>query len=104
MKSFKIEDDKMLITFDYTGSGLIAKGGKLKAFAIAGPDKKFVWADAEIVHKDGVDCLVVSSSKIKNPVAVRYAWADNPAECNLFSKEGFPASPFRTDNWSLEKK
>ncbi|WDE99451.1 sialate O-acetylesterase [Lentisphaera profundi] len=101
MKSYEIDGNKIIIQFDYTGSGLLAKGGKLKAFAIAGKDQKFVWADAEIINKEGVDCLVVSSSLIKNPVAVRYAWADNPAECKLYSKEGFPASPFRTDSWSL---
>jgi sialate O-acetylesterase len=72
--------------------------GKLKTFAIAGADKKFVWADAEIVTRDGADCVVLSSADVKEPVAVRYAWADNPAECNLYSKEGFPASPFRTDD------
>ena len=101
MKSFKVEDGKVMITFDYTGSGLVAKGGELKTFAIAGADKKFVWADAKIVTRKGIDCVVVSSAEVKNPVAVRYAWAGNPAECNLYSKEGFPASPFRTDDWNL---
>jgi sialate O-acetylesterase len=101
MKSFKVEGDKVGITFDYTGSGLMAKEGELKTFAIAGADKKFVWADAKIVTREGVDWVVVSSAQIKKPVAVRYAWADNPAECNLYSKEGFPASPFRTDEWNL---
>jgi sialate O-acetylesterase len=99
MKSFKIEGDKVVITFEYTGSGLVAKEGKLKTFAIAGADKKFVWADAEIVNRDGVECVVVSSAEVKEPASVRYAWATNPAECNLYSKEGFPASPFRTDEW-----
>ena len=103
MKSFKVEGDKVVITFDYTGSGLVAKGGDLKAFAIAGADKKFVWADAEIVIRGEVECVVASSAEVKNPVAVRYAWANNPAECNLFSKEGFPASPFRTDDWAVAK-
>jgi sialate O-acetylesterase len=98
MQSFKVEGDKVVVTFDYTGSGLVAKGGMLKSFAIAGADKKFVWADAEIVSRDGSDCVVVSSPAIKQPLAVRYAWADNPVECNLYSKEGFPASPFRTDS------
>ena len=101
MKSYKIDGNKVIIYFDYKGSGLVAKDGKLKTFAIAGEDKKFIWADAEIVNKDGIDCIVVNSPAIKNPVAVRYAWANNPAECNLYSKEGFPASPFRTDTWDL---
>ena len=99
MKSFKIDGSKAILTFDYTGSGLVAKGGKLKTFAMAGADQKFVWADAEIVTRDGVECVVVSSAEVSKPVAVRYAWADNPAECNLYSKEGYPASPFRTDDW-----
>jgi sialate O-acetylesterase len=103
MKSFRIEGDNVVITFDYTGSGLVAKGGALKTFAIAGADKKIVWADAEIVTREGVECVVVSSAQVKEPVAVRYAWADNPAECNLYSKEGFPASPFRTDDWAVVK-
>jgi len=103
MKSFKIEGDKVYITFDYTGTGLIAKGGKLKTFAIAGADRKFVWADAEIINRDGVESVVVSSSEVKEPASVRYAWATNPVECNLFSSEGFPASPFRTDDWKAIK-
>ena len=65
-----------------------------KGFAIAGEDKKFVWADAKI---DG-DTVVVCSEKVAEPVAVRYAWADNP-DCNLYNKAGLPASPFRTDDW-----
>jgi sialate O-acetylesterase len=101
MKSFLIEDGKVFITFEYTGTGLVAKGGKLNTFAIAGADQKFVGADAEITTREGVECVVVSSAEVTAPVAVRYAWADNPVECNLFSKEGFPASPFRTDDWKL---
>jgi len=74
---------------------LIAKGGEpLKGFAVAGEDRKFVWADARIVD----DTVVVSSEQVPEPMAVRYAWADNPV-CNLFNKAGLPASPFRTDIW-----
>ena len=65
-----------------------------KGFAIAGADKKFVWADAKVVG----DTVVVSSPQVKTPVAVRYAWANNP-DCNLVNKAGLPASPFRTDKW-----
>jgi sialate O-acetylesterase len=91
----KKEDNKIRLSFIHTGSGLVAKDGeKLKGFAIAGEDKKFVWADAEI---DG-ESIVVSSAEVPNPVAVRYAWANNPS-CNLYNKEGLPASPFRTDDW-----
>jgi sialate O-acetylesterase len=94
-ESMVIEDDKVILSFDHVGGGLVAKGGgPLKGFAIAGADRKFVWADARI---EG-DKVVVSSDKVSNPVAVRYAWADNPV-CNLYNKEGLPASPFRTDSW-----
>ncbi len=94
-KSMKKDGDKIVVTFDHTDGGLVTKDGEpLKGFAIAGADKKFVWADAKI---DG-DKVVVSSSEVADPVAVRYAWADNPV-CNLFSKEGLPACPFRTDDW-----
>ena len=93
-KEMKKEGNKIRIKFDHTDGGLVAKGGKLKGFAIAGKDKKFVWADAEI---DGND-VVVWSDKVKEPVAVRYAWAANPV-CNLYNGAGLPASPFRTDDW-----
>jgi len=94
-KSAKINSRKLIIEFDYIGSGLVAEnGGKLKGFAIAGADRKFYWADAEISN----NTVVVSSSKVTVPAAVRYAWANNPV-CNLYNKEGFPASPFRTDDW-----
>lgn len=94
-KDMKIEGDKIVITFTETGKGLMAKGGTLKHFAIAGEDKQFVWADAVIRGNK----VVVSSKDVKNPVAVRYAWADNPDEANLCNKDGLLASPFRTDSW-----
>ena len=90
----KIEGNKIRLTFKHTGTGMMAKGERLTGFAIAGEDKKFVWADAQI---DG-NSIVVSSPEVQNPVAVRYGWANNP-DCNLYNKEGLPASPFRTDNW-----
>ncbi|MHC4602288.1 MAG: sialate O-acetylesterase [Planctomycetota bacterium] len=94
-KSMRVESNKIILHFDHVGGGLVAGGGKpLKGFAVAGADRKFVWADAKI---DG-DTVVVSSDKISEPVAVRYAWANNPV-CNLYNKEGLPASPFRTDDW-----
>jgi len=92
--SMKIESDKIRITFKHVDGGLVAKGGELTYFEIAGPDRKFVPAKAVI---DG-DTIVVSSPQVKQPVAVRYAWRDD-AEPNLFNKAGLPASPFRTDNW-----
>jgi sialate O-acetylesterase len=73
---------------------LARDGDKLTGFAIAGADKKFVWADARIAG----DTIVVSSGAVPSPVAVRYAWANNPI-CNLVNKAGLPASPFRTDDW-----
>jgi sialate O-acetylesterase len=93
-KSMKLERNKIILSFKNVDGGLIAKGGnELKYFAIAGADKKFVWAKAEIKNNK----VVVWNDEIKNPVAVRYAWADNPDGANLYNKEELPASPFRTD-------
>lgn len=96
-KGMKKEGNKIILSFDNIGSGLMAKGGELKQFSIAGKDQKFVWADAVI---DG-DTVVVSCDEVADPVAVRYAWANNPEGCNLYNKEGLPASPFRTDEWHV---
>jgi sialate O-acetylesterase len=92
-QSMRIEGNKIIITFTNTGSGLMARGEELKCFAIAGSDKRFVWAKAKIEN----DKVVVWSEMVSNPVAVRYAWADNPEGANLYNAEGLPASPFRTD-------
>ena len=92
-KSMKIDGDKILLYFDNVGSGLVVNGEKLTAFAIAGADGKFVWADAII---DG-DTVVVKSDKVPNPKHVRYAWAKYPGDITFFNKDGFPACPFRTD-------
>jgi len=94
--SMKIEDGKIRLRFQHTEGFLVAHGDKLTGFAIAGEDKKFVWAEAVI---DG-DTVVVSSPQVAKPVAVRYGWADSPV-CNLFNGVGLPASPFRTDNWKV---
>lgn len=91
--SMKVEGDSIRIKFIHS-AGLEAKGDKLTGFAIAGGDKKFVWADAKI---DG-DSVVVKSDQVTKPVAVRYAWGNNPT-CNLYNKADLPASPFRTDDW-----
>ncbi len=94
-KSMSIEGEKVRIQFDFA-DGLAAKDGEeLKRFEICGEDQKFHWADAQI---DG-QSVVVSSAEVKSPVAVRYAWAENPAGCNLTNGTGLPASPFRTDDW-----
>jgi sialate O-acetylesterase len=94
-KSMRKDGGRVVLDFDYAEGGLEAKGGgPLTGFAIAGPDKKFVWADAKIEGRT----VVVSSKDVRDPAAVRYAWANNPA-CNLFNTAGLPASPFRTDDW-----
>jgi sialate O-acetylesterase len=92
--SMKIKGNKIRLKFDHTDGGLMARGDNLTGFAIAGADKKFVWAQAKI---EG-DKVFVWSDKVSKPVAVRYGWADNPV-CNLFNKAGLPASPFRTDDF-----
>jgi sialate O-acetylesterase len=93
---FQVEEGKARLTFRHGEGMKAADGGKIKGFAVAGADKKFVWADAEVQG----DHIVVSSPQVTTPVAVRYAWADNP-ECNLINVAGLPASPFRTDDWAL---
>ena len=94
--SMSVEGSKIAIRFTCIGSGLTAKDGdQLQGFAVAGPDRRFAWAKAAIVR----DQVLVWSESIPHPVAVRYAWADNPAGANLYNVEGLPASPFRTDDW-----
>ncbi len=94
-KSMKTEGNKVILDFEHTGGGLVAGGGEsLKGFALAGANRKFIWADAKI---EG-NTVVVSKDEVSEPVAVRYGWANNPV-CNLYNKEGLPASPFRTDDW-----
>lgn len=88
---------KVILTFDDVGTGLrIRSGDKLEEFAIAGDDKKWYWADAKIVGKNRVE---VSSSQVKIPRAVRYAFNSNPKNPNLTNDSDSPASPFRTDDW-----
>ena len=90
--SMKIEDDHAVLSFTHIGSRLLAKGGDLKGFTIAGEDGDFTSATALI---EG-DKVIVSSSAVPKPVAVRYGWANTP-DVNLFNKEGLPATPFQTD-------
>lgn len=91
-QKMKVESGKAVLSFTHTGSGLMAKGGDLQGFTIAGADDMFVPAKAEIQG----DQLVVSSPDVATPVAVRYAWSNVP-EVNFYNREGLPASPFRTD-------
>jgi sialate O-acetylesterase len=94
-KTCEIQEEKVLLTFDVAGSALATRDNEaLHGFAIAGEDRKFVWAEARITG-DGIE---VSSPEVPRPVAVRYAWASNPVG-NLVNREGLPASPFRTDDW-----
>ena len=95
-KSMKKTDKGIRIAFEHVDGGLVAKGGELKGFAIAGEDHKFEWADAVIDGKT----VMVSSPNVAKPVAVRYAWDTNPV-CNLFNQAGLPAVPFRTDDWPM---
>jgi sialate O-acetylesterase len=93
-QSAKVDGNKIIITFSSTGSGLVSDdGGELTQFAIAGADKKYVWANAKI---EG-DKVIVWSDEVSQPLYVRYAWANNPEGANLYNKEGLPASPFTTD-------
>jgi sialate O-acetylesterase len=97
-KKAEAKGSKIILTFETVGSGLKIKDGeKLDEFAIAGADKKFVWAEAKIVGKNKIE---VSSPNVSQPVAVRYAFNSNPKHPNLTNDSGIPASPFRTDDWT----
>jgi sialate O-acetylesterase len=94
-QSMEVNGNKIRLKFTSIGSGLVVKNnGTLKGFAIAGNDHKFYWAEALV---DGNE-VVVNSSNVTSPVAVRYSWEINP-DGNLYNQEGLPAPPFRTDDW-----
>ena len=92
----KIQGDKVILHFKHTGGGLVARGGPLTGFTIAGPDHKFVSAEANIEENQ----VIVGSPQVVQPVAVRYGWANFPLG-NLWNKAGLPASPFRTDDFPM---
>jgi sialate O-acetylesterase len=94
-KSNVISGNKIIISFDNASGKLKAADGELKQFTIAGADHKFVFATAVIVG----NTVEVSSPEVTSPVAVRYAWADNPKGANLYNAANLPAAPFRTDDW-----
>lgn len=95
-QSMKLSGNKATLTFTNIGSGLVEKGnGNLSGFEVAGADKVFYPATATIVG----NTVVVSSPSVAHLIAVRFGWADDAGADNLFNKEGFPASPFRTDSW-----
>jgi sialate O-acetylesterase len=93
-RDLKVEGARATVRFDHAGGGLVARGEPLTGFAVAGSDRVFHAAQARLEGST----VVVSSDQVPAPVAVRYGWASNPI-CNLYNKEGLPASPFRTDNW-----
>lgn len=96
-KDIKVSGSIARLRFDAGGSGLMVKGGAtIRGFAIAGEDKKFYWAEAKLLDAHTVE---LRSDSVRMPVAVRYAWADNPAGANLCNKEGLPVNSFRTDKW-----
>lgn len=95
-KSMEKKDGKIILSFDHVDGGWRPFDVRDPVgFAVAGEDRKFVWADAEILPDGRV---AVSSSQVAEPAAVRYAWADNPV-CNMFDSAGLPLTPFRTDDW-----
>ncbi|MEN2415669.1 sialate O-acetylesterase [Flavobacterium mesophilum] len=97
-KSQEIKGNQIILTFDNIGSGLSTPNNdELKGFEIAGADK--VFHSAKAIVKDNK--VIVSSDQVQNPVAVHYGWADDDTQINLYNKEKFPASPFRTDNWEM---
>ncbi|HEY9559526.1 MAG TPA: sialate O-acetylesterase [Anseongella sp.] len=97
-KSMKIKNGDVFITFSDTGKGLKSKDGApgLEEFQLAGEDKQFHWAEAEIIGKNKVK---VHAAGVDKPVAVRFAWQNNPSKLNLYNSEDLPANPFRTDQW-----
>jgi sialate O-acetylesterase len=95
-RAVAFEGTSARVAFDHVGGGLVARGGgPLKGFAVAGADRVFSNAEARIEGGE----VRVSCATVPAPVAVRYAWANNPAAANLGNAEGLPAGPFRTDNW-----
>jgi len=96
-KSLSIKENKAIVNFLEIGSGLVAKDGNLTEFEIAGEDKVFYEAEALV---EG-NTILVSTDKVKKPVAVRYAFRNNSV-ASLFNREGLPASSFRTDDWPAD--
>jgi sialate O-acetylesterase len=115
----KVKGSEVTLTFKHADGGLVVKigdglvtpreewptvwppggtgFGQVRGFAVAGADKQWRHAAARIIG----NTVIVTSPEVKQPVAVRYAWADNP-DCNLYNRAGLPASPFRTDNWPVK--
>lgn len=97
-KSHQVDGNKLVLHFEHTGGGLrTVDVNEVSGFAICGEDRKWVWADAKIVEND---TIALSSANVPNPVAARYAWADNPV-CNVYARNGLPLTPFRTDDFPM---
>jgi sialate O-acetylesterase len=97
-KGMEVQKSKALVIFDNAPNGLIAKGKNITELYVAGADKIFYPAEAKIENNK----LIVSSKQVPQPVAVRFGFS-NTAMGNLFSKEGLPVNPFRTDDWELDR-
>jgi sialate O-acetylesterase len=97
-KEMKVNGNSINISFDHAGTGLKAKDkyGYVKGFTIAGKDHRFYWAKAKITGRNTIE---ISAADVAEPAAVRYGWANNPDDVNLYNSEGLPADPFRTDKW-----
>ena len=96
MRLFVVEGNRVILSFDHVGGGLVVKGSKLIGFTISGADQKFVPAEAEIKGKK----VIVHSSAVAQPVAVRFGWENWPV-LNFWNKAGLPATPFRTDDFPM---
>jgi sialate O-acetylesterase len=96
-RSHGVRGSEVVVVFDHAKNGLTSRSpsGKVGGFAIAGVDRKFVWADAHIAGSS----VILSSPQVPRPIAVRYGWGNNPTEARLYNTEGLPAVPFRTDRW-----
>lgn len=96
-KGMEVKGEKVMIRFENVDSGFFIKNkyGYINGFAMAGEDRQFYWAKAEIDGKN----IILTCTKVKQPIAVRYGWANNPDDLNLYNMEGLPAVPFRTDSW-----
>lgn len=100
LKEFHLQDNKVIVSYDHAQGGLVCrdKYEYVTGFQIAGDDKKFHWAKAKI---EG-NTVIVFSDEVDRPVAIRYAWDNNPGKLSLYNAAGLPAVPFRTDAWPGE--
>jgi sialate O-acetylesterase len=95
-KTLRADKGTLHVRFTHGAGGLVVHGPKLLGFEIAGQDQQFFPAEAKIAGSE----VVLSSGRVAKPVAARYAWANDP-KCNLYNKQGLPAPPFRTDDWTV---